>query len=280
MTPAFPFCAAATDRPLRRIKISAIARNPYQPRKYFDQEAIFQLAESIRTYGVLNPLTVRRTSEGYELIAGERRLRAARAAGLSEVPCIVLSATEEDSSAIALVENLQRRDLDFFEEAQGFRQLIDLYGLTQEEAARRVGKTQSAVANKLRLLKLSDEVVRVVRDGGLTERHARALLRLPDDEQRVEAAKYMITEQLNVSRAEQYIDSLLEAPVEPEPAPLPAPSRPTPIVHRMVRDVRFFLNTLDRAVGVMQDSGVGAKVEREERDDGLLVRILIPNARA
>lgn len=271
MTPAFPFCTAASDRQLRRIKISAIARNPYQPRKYFDQEAIFQLAESIRTYGVLNPLTVRRTSEGYELIAGERRLRAARAAGLSEVPCIVLSATEEDSSAIALVENLQRRDLDFFEEAQGFRQLIDLYGLTQEEAARRVGKTQSAVANKLRLLKLSDEVVRVVRDGGLTERHARALLRLPDDDQRLEAAHVMIDQQLNVSRAEQYIDRLLAAP---------APVKPVPIVHRMVRDVRFFLNTLDKAVGVMQDSGVGAQVEREELADGLLVRIMIPNARA
>ena len=270
MTPAFPFCAASTGRPLKHIKVSAIARNPYQPRKYFDQEAIFQLAESIRTYGVLNPLTVRRTGEGYELIAGERRLRAARAAGLTEVPCIVLSATEEDSSAIALVENLQRRDLDFFEEAQGFRQLIDLYGLTQEEAARRVGKTQSAVANKLRLLKLSGEVMRIVRDGGLTELHARALLRLPNDDQRIEAAQYMIAEQLNVSRAEQYIDRML---AEPEPA------RPVPIVHRMVRDVRFFLNTLDKAVGVMQDSGVGAKVEREELDDGLLVRILIPNAR-
>lgn len=272
MTPAFPFCAASTGRPLKHIKVNAIARNPYQPRKYFDQEAIFQLAESIRTYGILNPLTVRRTGEGYELIAGERRLRAARAAGLSEVPCIVLSATEEDSSAIALVENLQRRDLDFFEEAQGFRQLIDLYGLTQEEAARRVGKTQSAVANKLRLLKLSSEVMRIVRDGGLTERHARALLRLPNDELRVEAAQYMIAEQLNVSRAEQYIDRVMAEPA-------PEPVRNVPIVHRMVRDVRFFLNTLDKAVGVMQDSGVGAKVEREELDEGLLVRILIPNAR-
>lgn len=272
MTPAFPFCNAATDRPLRRIKIGSIARNPYQPRKYFDQEAIFQLAESIRTYGVLNPLTVRRTAEGYELIAGERRLRAARVAGLSEVPCIILSATEEDSSAIALVENLQRRDLDFFEEAQGFRQLIDLYGLTQEEAARRVGKTQSAVANKLRLLKLSGEVMEIVRNGGLTERHARALLRLPGEEARIEAAKYMIAEQLNVNRAEQYIDHLLAEPI-------PEPIQPMPIIHRMVRDVRFFLNTLDKAVGVMQDSGVGAHVEREELEDGLLVHIHIPHAR-
>ena len=151
MTPPISF--TTTDRPLRRIRINQITRNPYQPRKYFDPEAINQLAESIRLYGVLNPLTVRRKSGGFELIAGERRLRAARAAGLTEVPCIVMTADEQDSSAIALVENLQRRDLDFFEEAYGYRQLIELYGLTQEEAARRVGKTQSAVANKLRLLK-------------------------------------------------------------------------------------------------------------------------------
>ena len=134
------------DRTLRRIRVSDIARNPNQPRKYFDPEAIAQLAESIRQYGVLNPLTVRRAPNGgYELVAGERRLRAARVAGLNEVPCLVIAADSQDSSAIALVENLQRRDLDFFEEANGFKRLIDQYGLTQEEAARKVGKTQSAV---------------------------------------------------------------------------------------------------------------------------------------
>ena len=138
------------DRTLRRIRVSEIARNPNQPRKYFDPEAIAQLAESIRQYGVLNPLTVRRApGGGYELVAGERRLRAARVAGLNDVPCLLIAADNEDSSAIALVENLQRRDLDFFEEAYGFKRLIDQYGLTQEEAARKVGKTQSAVANKL-----------------------------------------------------------------------------------------------------------------------------------
>ena len=157
MTPMFHL--VGSERQLRRIRTTQISRNPYQPRKYFEPEAIRELADSIRQYGVLNPLTVRRTTDGYELIAGERRLRAARAAGLSEVPCLVMSATEEDSSAIALVENLQRRDLDFFEEAAGYRQLIDRYGLTQEEAAHKVGKTQSAVANKLRLLKLSPETM-------------------------------------------------------------------------------------------------------------------------
>lgn len=162
------------DRVLRRIRISEIVRNPNQPRRYFDPEAIATLAESIRQYGVLNPLTVRRTANGgYELVAGERRLRAARVAGLTDVPCLLINADGEDSSVIALVENLQRRDLDFFEEANGFKRLIEQFGLTQEEAARKVGKTQSAVANKLRLLRLSQQNMELIRCNNLTERHAR-----------------------------------------------------------------------------------------------------------
>ncbi len=157
------------DRVLRRIRISEIVRNPNQPRRYFDPEAIATLAESIRQYGVLNPLTVRRTAGGgYELVAGERRLRAARVAGLTDVPCLLINADGEDSSVIALVENLQRRDLDFFEEANGFKRLIDQFGLTQEEAARKVGKTQSAVANKLRLLRLSQQNMELIRCNNLT----------------------------------------------------------------------------------------------------------------
>ena len=176
------------DRTLRRVRVSDIVRNPNQPRKYFDPEAIAQLAESIRQYGVLNPLTVRRApGGGYELVAGERRLRAARVAGLNDVPCLVIAADNEDSSAIALVENLQRRDLDFFEEAEGFKRLIDQYGLTQEEAARKVGKTQSAVANKLRLLRLSQQNMELIRSANLTERHARCLLRLDDETDRINA---------------------------------------------------------------------------------------------
>lgn len=265
------------ERSLRRIRVSDISRNPNQPRKYFDPEAIAQLAESIRQYGVLNPLTVRRSpSGGYELVAGERRLRAARVAGLNEVPCLVIAADNEDSSAIALVENLQRRDLDFFEEAYGFKRLIDQYGLTQEEAARKVGKTQSAVANKLRLLRLSQNNMELIRSANLTERHARCLLRLDSEEDRINATKYIIEHDLNVSRSEQYIDDLLKEKEIENASPVQQERK----VVRLIKDVRFFLNTLNRAVGVMVDSGIGATVEQQESDDGLTLTINIPHARA
>lgn len=257
-------------RPLKKIKIATISRNPYQPRKTFDPDAITSLADSIRQYGVLNPLTVRRVDNGFELIAGERRLRAARSAGLTEVPCIIINADEEESSAIALVENLQRRDLDFFEEAWGYKRLIELHGLTQEEAARRVGKTQSAVANKLRLLKLSPRNMQLIREGNLTERHARSVLRLPEEEQRLAVTQYIIEHELNVSRSEQYIDRLLTEPVGKEQEKH---------MTRFIKDVRFFLNTVDKAVGVMQQSGLAAQLEKEEQDGQLIVKILIPNVR-
>ena len=262
------------DRTLRRVRVSDIVRNPNQPRKYFDPEAIAQLAESIRQYGVLNPLTVRRApGGGYELVAGERRLRAARVAGLNDVPCLVIAADNEDSSAIALVENLQRRDLDFFEEAEGFKRLIDQYGLTQEEAARKVGKTQSAVANKLRLLRLSQQNMELIRSANLTERHARCLLRLDDETDRINATKYIIEHDLNVSRSEQYIDTLLKEKDTP-----PAAGGERKVV-RLIKDVRFFLNTLNRAVGVMVDAGIGATVDQSENDDSLTLTINIPHAR-
>ena len=263
------------DRTLRRIRVSDIVRNPNQPRKYFDPEAIAQLAESTRQYGVLNPLTVRRApGGGYELVAGERRVRAARVAGLTGVPCLVIAADNEDSSAIALVENLQRRDLDFFEEAEGFRRLIDQYGLTQEEAAHKVGKTQSAVANKLRLLRLSEQNMELIRSAGLTERHARCLLRLEQEADRINATNYIIEHDLNVNRAEQYIDALL---LEKQSPPASGGERK---VVRLIKDVRFFLNTLNRAVGVMVDAGIGATVDQTEEDDCLTLTIQIPHARA
>ena len=265
------------DRTLRRIRVSEIARNPNQPRKYFDPEAIAQLAESIRQYGVLNPLIVRRApGGGYELVAGERRLRAARVAGLNDVPCLLIAADNEDSSAIALVENLQRRDLDFFEEAYGFKRLIDQYGLTQEEAARKVGKTQSAVANKLRLLRLSPQNMELIRSANLTERHARCLLRLRDDEERMNATHYIIENELNVSRSEEYIENLLEQKKHPE---LTEPPHKDNVV-RLIKDVRFFLNTLNRAVGVMVDAGIGATVDRQENEDGITLTINIPHAKS
>ena len=265
------------DRVLRRIRISEIVRNPNQPRRYFDPEAIATLAESIRQYGVLNPLTVRRTGNGgYELVAGERRLRAARVAGLTDVPCLLINADGEDSSVIALVENLQRRDLDFFEEANGFKRLIEQFGLTQEEAARKVGKTQSAVANKLRLLRLSQQNMELIRCNNLTERHARALLRLNDEADRINVTNYIIEHELNVSRTEEYIDEFLKAKENPQPV-VEADSGKR--VVRLFTDVRFFLNTLNRAVGVMVDAGIGATVKQQESDDGLTLTICIPHAK-
>lgn len=265
------------DRVLRRVRISEISRNPNQPRRYFDPEAIATLAESIRQYGVLNPLTVRRTAGGgYELVAGERRLRAARVAGLTDVPCLLINVDGEDSSVIALVENLQRRDLDFFEEANGFKQLIDQFGLTQEEAARKVGKTQSAVANKLRLLRLSQQNMELIRRNNLTERHARALLRLSEEADRINVTNYIIEHELNVSRTEEYIDEFLKAKEKPEPLPEQDGGRH---VVRLFKDVRFFLNTLNRAVGVMVDAGIGATVQQQESDDGLTLTISIPHAK-
>ena len=265
------------DRVLRRIRISEIVRNPNQPRRYFDPEAIATLAESIRQYGVLNPLTVRRTANGgYELVAGERRLRAARVAGLTDVPCLLINADGEDSSVIALVENLQRRDLDFFEEANGFKRLIEQFGLTQEEAARKVGKTQSAVANKLRLLRLSKQNMELIRCNNLTERHARALLRLNDEADRINVTNYIIEHELNVSRTEEYIDEFLKAKENPQPVVEPESGKH---VVRLFKDVRFFLNTLNRAVGVMVDAGIGATVKQQESDDGLTLTICIPHAK-
>lgn len=265
------------DRVLRRVRISEISRNPNQPRRYFDPEAIATLAESIRQYGVLNPLTVRRTAGGgYELVAGERRLRAARVAGLTDVPCLLINADGEDSSVIALVENLQRRDLDFFEEANGFKRLIDQFGLTQEEAARKVGKTQSAVANKLRLLRLSQQNMELIRRNNLTERHARALLRLSEEADRINVTNYIIEHELNVSRTEEYIDEFLKVKEKPEPLPEQDSGRH---VVRLFKDVRFFLNTLNRAVGVMVDAGIGATVQQQESDDGLTLTISIPHAK-
>lgn len=265
------------DRVLRRIRISEIVRNPNQPRRYFDPEAIATLAESIRQYGVLNPLTVRRTGKGgYELVAGERRLRAARVAGLTDVPCLLINADGEDSSVIALVENLQRRDLDFFEEANGFKRLIEQFGLTQEEAARKVGKTQSAVANKLRLLRLSQQNMELIRCNNLTERHARALLRLNDEADRINVTNYIIEHELNVSRTEEYIDEFLKAKENPQPV---VEAESGKRVVRLFKDVRFFLNTLNRAVGVMVDAGIGATVKQQESDDGLTLTICIPHAK-
>ena len=253
------------DRVLRRIRISEIVRNPNQPRRYFDPEAIATLAESIRQYGVLNPLTVRRTANGgYELVAGERRLRAAKIAGLREIPCLVVEADGERSALMALVENLQREDMNVFEQAEGIQRLIQVYGLTQEEASNRLGCAQSTVANKLRLLRLSSEQRARITEAGLSERHARALLRLEDEEQRNLALTNMIAAKMTVAQADRLVEQLLSGKVRRR--------RPTPLV----RDVRLFLNTVSHAVDTMRRSGIPAKAEKSETEEYIEYVVRIP----
>ena len=250
-----------------------IAPSPVQPRKLFDEKELEELSESIRSYGILNPLTVRCRGGKFELVAGERRLRAAKLAGLREVPCILLDVNMEDASLIALIENLQRRDLDFIEEAAGLSRLIRMFGMSQEEAARRIGKSQSAVANKLRLLKLPPDVLEKLRAYGLTERHGRALLRLEGREAQRMALEYIAANALTVAAAEEYIESLLKAPEEnPEQA---APHRTL-----VLKDVRVFLNSLNRSLDLMKQGGIDAAVRREETDSSLILTISIPKNRA
>ena len=252
------------------LPVDAIVPNPDQPRKHFSQPELEELAASIRALGVLQPLTVRRRNGGWELVAGERRLRAARLAGLTQVPCLSVQADSQSSSLLALVENLQRRDLDFWEEAQALRRLIDTYHLSQEDAARRLGKSQSAVANKLRLLKLPDDVLSALRDGGCSERHARALLRLEDPEVQREAARQVTAEALTVAQTEALVERLLTVPPKAEKR------RPTFIV----KDVRLFLNTLTRGLDLMRSAGVNAQCRREDTDDAILLTIQIPRRAA
>ena len=258
------------------LRTDELSPNPVQPRRRFDDEALAELSESIKSYGILNPLTVRLRGGKYELVAGERRLRAAKLAGLQEVPCILLDVNMEDASLIALVENLQRRDLDFIEEAAGINQLIRMFGMSQEEAARRIGKSQSAVANKLRLLKLPPDVLEALRENGLTERHGRALLRLQRPEAQREALAYIIDNGLTVAATDAYVDALLSSP-EPEP-----PAEPEKPEHKrtfVLKDVRVFLNTLSRSIDLMKQGGIDAGVQRQETEDSLILTISIPKSK-
>ena len=250
------------------LPVDAIAPNPYQPRQTFAREELDELAQSIRALGVLQPLTVRKGEGGWELVAGERRLRAARLAGLDRVPCLSVRVDGQTTSLLALVENVQRTDLDFWEEALALRRLLDTFHLSQEEAARRVGKSQSAVANKLRLLRLPPEVLARLRAGGFTERHARALLKLEGSPLLEQAVDLLEAEQLTVVQTEALVESLL--------SPVPDAPRKKPLF--VLKDVRLFLNTLKRSMELMRSAGVNAQCRREDREDAILLTISIPRA--
>ncbi|MBQ1507538.1 MAG: ParB/RepB/Spo0J family partition protein [Ruminococcus sp.] len=255
---------------ISEIPILKIRPNKSQPRKLFAEDELGQLSQSISENGILQPLTVRKVSANeYELIAGERRLRASVLAGLKKVPCIVVKCSEKESAIYALLENLQRSDLDFFEEARGISRLIRRFGLTQEQAACKLGKTQSTIANKLRLLRLSTEEQEWIEKSGLSERHARALLKIDDEAQRWEALSKIITSNLSVRQTEQMIELMNKSSFPPV-------EKPQGSSKAVIKDIRIFLNSINKAIETMRLAGIDASSDKTDSEDFIEYTIRIP----
>jgi len=235
-----------------------IEPNPNQPRKYFDPKAMDELKNSILEYGLIQPITVRRRNGEYELIAGERRFRASQMAGLEEIPAIVIEADNDKSAILALLENLQREDLSFFEIAESYKSLIREQGMTQTELASKVGKSQASVANKMRLLRLPPLVKKLIRDYDLSERHARALLLLPDEEKQLEAVKIICRDNLSVTQTEELIRSMNSHKTKPI----------NELRVTTAKDIKVFKNTVRRAINMMKKSGIEANLEENSFDWG------------
>lgn len=248
------------------IPVEKVVPNPAQPRRDFAAQELKELAESIRENGVLQPITVRRAPNGiYELIAGERRLRASKLAGKNEIPAILVDSSGQESAIYAILENIQRKDLNIFEEAKALQILIHEWGVTQEEAARKLGKAQSTIANKLRLLSLGQEEQQLILENHLTERHARALLTVQDRDERLYYLHQAIEKRMNVSQLEHAIES------ETRPKPVAAKRRIL-----IVKDVRIFLNTINKAIDTMKNAGIPAVAEKHEESGCIEYRVRIP----
>lgn len=257
---------------VKHVQIADIVPNPFQPRKIFTEESLQELASSIGEYGVIQPLIVRAIADGFELVAGERRLRASKLAGLQQVPVIVKEFTDKEVAELAMIENLQREDLHFLEEAEGFQQLITSFGFTQEELAKRMGKNQSTIANKLRLLKLIPEVRAVVAKEKLTERHARSLLKIDDSRLQLEVLELISEKNLNVRETEELIEEFLEDIAKQ----VEAKNTPKRNVVKVIRDVRIFINTINNVVGEMKKTGLKIKVKQEQDEEFIHINLRIP----
>lgn len=258
------------DKQVLDLPIQSIRPNPAQPRRVFDVQALSELANSIQQHGILQPLSVRHQGDSWELVAGERRLRAAKLAGLSTVPCIETQVDDRESALLALVENLQRRDLHYFEEAAAIAAYLHESGATQEEVAAQLGRSPSAVANKLRLLRLSSDCRTALMKAQLSERHARTLLRLTDESDRLDVIHTVAARHLNVAQTEQLVDRRLKA-LQTTP--------PTGRRTFILKDVRLFLNSVDRGLQLIREAGVEAQAGREETDEEIVLTIHLPKAR-
>lgn len=248
------------------IPIDFVKPNPNQPRRHFDSQELTSLAKSISQDGIIQPLTVRRVEKYFELISGERRLRAGKIAGLKTVPCIIVDISDKRSAILALIENIQRADLNFFEEAEAIAMLIQEFNITQEETAMRLGMAQPTIANKLRLLKIPPHERAMIFNNKLTERHARALLKINDETKRREVLNYIIENNLTVDSTEKYIKSFEEKEKIEESYKKRSP---------ILKDIKLFFNTVDKAVKVMQLAGVNAEVKKQKHDGLIEYTILI-----
>ena len=250
------------------ISTENIIPNAYQPRKFFNEEAIGELAQSIKVYGIIQPISVRKIGDNcYELVAGERRLRAAKSIGLKEVPAIVVEISDKDSAAIALLENLQREDLNFIEEAEAYNNLIKEHSYTQEQLADIIGKKQSTIANKIRLLKLPEDIRNNILENKLTERHARALLKVGDDKEKNKILKMVITKNLNVKATEELIDKHL---FKNEKDEIAADGRKK---LKSIFSPKIYINTVKQ---VFDKFGLDAQYSCKELENSLQIIIKIP----
>jgi len=264
------------SREVESIPIHMIKPNPYQPRKNFTTQGLEELAQSIREYGVIQPITVRKTGpDGYELIAGERRLRAGKMAGLTHIPSILVDTYEEDSAIMAMIENLQRENLHYLEEAKGYESLIQDHGFTQEELASKLGKNQSTIANKLRILRLSEEVKEVLIKENLTERHARALLKLPDEPLQLKTVRQVVKDKLNVRDTERLIDQTIEKIRDHQRDKL-IQSRKSRKSLSGKKDLRIFTNTIHNAIRLMEKYGLSVQYHQIEKEDRIEITVSIP----
>lgn len=259
-----------TQPEVKYIPISIIKPNPYQPRKDFNQKSLEELSQSIKAYGIIQPISVRKLkTDSYELIAGERRLRASELAELLEIPAIVVDYRDKESAIIALMENLQREDLNFIEEAEGYNNLIVDHGFTQQEIAEKMGKNQSTVANKLRLLKLPDDIKKSLLESNLTERHGRALLKLSDDDLKRKVLERVIKNELNVNKTEALVEDILNDLTKTET------NEAKQNIKSMI-NIRIYLNTIKNAFSAIKNTGIKADYKEVDKGDHVEVTVRIP----
>ncbi len=259
--------AQAITKEVVYLDVNKIVPNPNQPRKVFVDDNIAELANSIKEHGVLQPISVRYERGTYELIAGERRLRACKKAGLNYIPALIANITEKQSAILAMIENIQRENLNYLEEAEGLQMLLFEYKMTQEELADKLGKTQSTIANKLRILKLPPEVKYSLIESGLTERHARALLKLKTTEDMVDVLKKIVAQDLNVRKTELLIEKYLEKKVDDKK------EQDNFRVKRIIKDIRVFTNSVISAVEIMNESGLPTDFRMKEVEGGYQIII-------